>query len=104
MTLTLPLDLPEPETPPATPEPTSRARRRTARVRRAVAAGVHPLALVDPSVRMHPDADRDAAPGDGSGHLRCGTCAHRRPNFFGYPKCVLAWWPACTRYEMGRPS
>lgn len=117
MTLTLPLDLPEPTTPPAAPEPASRARRRTARVRRAVAAGVHPLALVDPSVRMHPGADRDAGPGDrAAGHLRCGTCAHRQPNSFAYPKCVLgpdshctatdvrAWWPACTRYEMGRAS
>jgi hypothetical protein len=117
MTLTLPLDVPEPDAPPEpTPAaaPLSKGRRRTARVAAAVAAGVHPLALIDPRVRMHPDADRAACPGDATGHLRCGSCAHRQPNWHGFPKCdlgpdsnavttdVRAWWPACTRYELGR--
>jgi hypothetical protein len=89
--------------------------RRRIRQAQAVAAGVHPLALVMSPVVMHPDADRTAKATDRRDlPLRCGTCWHRRPSWFGYPKCwfggdsrtshgdattVRAWWPACTDYR-----
>lgn len=108
----------------------SAAQRRTRRQRDAIRRGAHPLALVfgAGAVRMHPDADRDAAPGAGSRlPLRCGSCTWRRLIRAGhdkpYPKCmrtpddtepqplsdsprataseatdVRAWWPACTNY------
>lgn len=91
-------------------------RRRTLRQHDDVRRGVHPLARVEPTILMHPDADRDAVPGDGRTILRCGSCNWRRT--LGYPKCMnprgrkasptlthgpatdcRAWWPACTEYE-----
>lgn len=116
---------------PTPPDTRSPDRRRTDRQREAVENGVHPLALVDPQVRIHPDADRTANRGDGRNlPLRCGSCIHRINLGYhagSYPKCtaprgvgadeyeahsprlvthsaatdVRAWWPACTEYSPG---
>lgn len=83
-------------------DPRTRDRARTARQRRAVAQGLHPL-RGDPS---RPDLGT------------CGDCRHRvmrggaaKP----FPKCdrgpitngpgtdVRAWWPACSRHEPKEP-
>lgn len=92
-------------------------RRRTIRQADAITRGVHPLGLVFPRVRMHPDADRAVARSDARGlPLTCGTCVFRKLLHSGdraYPKCtrkpafqthsaatdIRAWWPACTAYE-----
>lgn len=116
-------------TPVAEPVRESAGQRRTRRQAEAVRRGAHPLSLVfgAGAVRMHPDADRDAAPGDGKTWLRCGSCTWRRMlrhYNHNYPKClrtpddtepsrlgdcervtaseasdVRAWWPACTNYK-----
>lgn len=93
--------------------------RRRVRQAQAVAAGVHPLALVlGAVVVMHADGNRDATaqqPGPGP---HCGGCAHRG-SYSGahagtFPKCsrfapgslsnsgatdCRAWWPACTQHQ-----
>lgn len=75
----------------------SAARRLTLRQADAVRHGGHPLALVRPTVRVHPDADpaRTASPDNTANRpLRCGTCRWRRQVSGGgnnYPKCV--WRP-----------
>lgn len=106
---------------PEPAEPISADRRRTIRQAEAIARGVHPLALVVPTIRMHPDTDRGARPGDGIKTLRCGSCKWRALWLWHnktYPKCTnlhgrptrpltthgaatdcRAWWPACTAYE-----
>lgn len=88
---------------PTAPERTegdkrTRDRARTARQRRDVSAGVHPL-LGGP---VYPDRGT------------CGTCVHRYVVTWhsrSYPKCELrgeshgaasdcrAWWPACTAHK-----
>lgn len=73
-------------------------RRRTVRQAEAVARGVHPLALVHPTVRMHPGADATRTATQANAHerpMRCGTCRFREQVSGGannYPKCV--WRPA----------
>jgi hypothetical protein len=117
---------PDPPPPPAVAEPddqmwyvgldgvtrqVSAGRRRTLRQRAAVAAGVHPLALLFPGIRVNSDPAR-----------RCGNCVHRqrfRHRNRAYPKCtvggitdgpggrmshgsatdVRAWWPGCEQHE-----
>jgi hypothetical protein len=97
------------------PESLSAGGRRRVRQAAAVAAGVHPLALVMAPISMHPDASRAATALDPPNlPLRCGTCWWRRDTAWGYPKCwhdgdarishgdattVRAWWPACTDYR-----
>lgn len=110
----------EPETlfdvePPPAPPPVERepaGRRRIRRQAALLARGRHPLAAMFGPLFLHPQAapaeDRRA---DG---LRCGSCALRQKNAWGYPKCVAgngvrashseasdvrAWWPACTDYQ-----
>lgn len=93
--------------------------RRRIRQAEAVAAGVHPLALVVTGIRMHPGADRDAKATDRPNlPLRCGSCWYRGENHYGYPKCgfsdtrrtcgdattVRAWWPACVDYSGSDPT
>lgn len=104
------------------PEHLSADRRRTLRQARAVAAGVHPLGLLFPSVRMHPDAARDATADDPKAlPFRCGSCCLRQlasHHNRSHPKCtkdwparashsaatdVRAWWPACADY-VGNPA
>ncbi len=76
-------------------EKLSADRRRTMRQAQAVAAGVHPLALVfGASIRMHPLADRTAAAGDGTGQpYRCGSCRFRSTvagqHEGRFPKCLF---------------
>jgi hypothetical protein len=87
-------------TPIPPPEKISPDRRRTARQRALIAAGIHPL-MGGPT---HPDRGT------------CGTCTHRIHISGGgrtWPKCDLhelthgpgsdcrAWWAACGRYEPG---
>jgi hypothetical protein len=87
-------------TPTPPPEKISADRRRTARQRALIAAGIHPLT----GGPTHPDQGT------------CGTCAHRIHVGGGgrtWPKCDLhgithgaatdcrGWWPACGRYEPG---
>jgi hypothetical protein len=87
-------------TPIPPPEKISPDRRRTARQRALIAAGIHPL-MGGPT---HPDQGT------------CGTCAHRihvGDTGRTWPKCDLhelthgagtdcrGWWPACGRYEPG---
>jgi hypothetical protein len=87
-------------TPTPPPEKISADRRRTARQRALIAAGIHPL-MGGPT---HPDQGT------------CGTCAHRihiEWHNRTWPKCDLhelthgagsdcrSWWPACGRYEPG---
>lgn len=85
------------------PEPPPRLspdRRRTARQRDAIAAGVHPLT----GLPLNPAAGT------------CGSCAHRYLRD-RYPKCdannggyetrgpatdVRAWWPACPLHQPRR--
>lgn len=114
---------------PARPEPLSVDARRTRRQADAVAAGAHPLALVRPGIRVHPDAQGSAATKANTDQrpLRCGTCIYRG-SIGGYPKCLWrpagdvpgsdgryrnapprvssgagtdcrSWWPACTDYR-----
>ncbi|MDG4832396.1 hypothetical protein O7627_24255 [Solwaraspora sp. WMMD1047] len=109
-----------PETGPLPADPVSAGRRLTQRQAEAVRLGAHPLARVDPSIRIHPDADPDrtaSADNAASRPLRCGTCRHRTTAT--YPKClwrpsspgpvprvthgpasdVRAWWPACRDWQ-----
>lgn len=94
---------------PTPPDPRSADQRRTDRQAAAVANGVHPLALVDPRVRMHEDADRTANRGDGrSLPLRCGSCIHRRPctdQYTGksWPKCFAPRGMSAEQYETTQP-
>lgn len=103
--------------------------RRTRRQAEAIAAGYHPLALVQRGLRLHPDASRD--PDDrGDETPRCGDCVFRvlgRWHGRVYGKCafglpdgapldaaprashsaatdVRAWWPACTDYQPEEPT
>lgn len=103
-------------------------RRRTVRQREAIRLGGHPLALVFPTIRLHPDAPRPLdGPGGHEPGPRCGGCLHRRlysgNGNRAFPKCfagtprqtgsvppapprvscsgatdVRAWWPACTDF------
>lgn len=105
----------------------SEGRRRTLRQAEAIARGGHPLGLVHPSVRVHPDANgRTAARGNAPERpLRCGTCQFRTPiggHSRDYHKCkwpnpdaylyselprvsasaatdIRSWWPACTDWQ-----
>jgi len=111
---------PEPAQPESKASAGTRLRLRQAQ---AIANGVHPLALVFGTMRMHPDANRHAKSTDYGRTLplRCGSCRWREPVNGGahaYPKCmygkmsgrpwprvshgpatdVRAWWPACTEY------
>lgn len=88
-------------------ERVSAGRRLTIRQADAVRRGVHPLALVRPTIRMHPDADPEhtATAENAAGRsLRCGTCRHRELISGGantYPKCV--WRSASDKpNEQGR--
>jgi hypothetical protein len=103
--------------------------RRVRRQAEAIALGGHPLALVRPKVRVHPDAGGLTATRANAADrpLRCGTCAFRA-HVGGYPKCLWrpgavdaaasregigapprysggpatdtrAWWPACTEHK-----
>lgn len=112
----------------AQPRPLSEQRRRTLRQERAMANGVHPLALAlrDPTIRVHPDAPRDR----GGAGPTCGSCWYRRQTATNgnrnWPKCtygaenwtdqtrgraprvthgagtdVRRWWPACDSYSPG---
>jgi len=103
-------DLPDVQQPP---QPLSPTQRRTRRQYAALQAGQHPLSVaLGTPLPLHPDAapaDDPKAPG-----LRCGTCAWRASNQYGYGKCwfgdgarathgagtdVRRWWPACRDYE-----
>lgn len=107
----------------------SQGRRRTLRQAEAIARGGHPLALVFPSIRVHPDADGRNATRDNAGErpLRCGTCRFRTPiggHARDYQKCkwpnpdaylyselprvsasaatdIRSWWPACIDHQLG---
>lgn len=115
----------------AAPAPAARLtadQRRVLRQAAAVAAGGHPLALVRPGVRVHPDAGgRTATKANAAVRtIRCGSCVFRLDS--GYPKClwrpgaanaedslkvrtappryskgpatdVRAWWPGCTEWR-----
>lgn len=80
-------------TAPARPEPLSAGAKLTRRQAQAVADGVHPLALIRPGIRVHPDAQAAAATklNADARPLRCGTCEFRVTGHRGYPKCV--WRP-----------
>jgi hypothetical protein len=51
--------------------------RRTWRQRQASSNGVHPLALVFPGIRVHPDAPHPDGPGGNEPGPRCGSCRFR---------------------------
>lgn len=85
----------------------SAGRRLTIRQADAVHRGVHPLALVRPTIRLHPDADPKhtaTAENADSRPLRCGTCRWRDQvsrSANTYPKCM--WRPASDQpNEQGR--
>ncbi|GAA3078016.1 hypothetical protein [Streptosporangium carneum] len=101
-------DVPRPEPPKESP-----GVRRTRRQAGLLAVGVHPLSVVLSSTLRLPEQaaphDDRRAPG-----RRCGNCAFRRTNAWGYPKCAFgdgvrashsaatecrAWWPGCTDHE-----
>jgi len=103
-------DVDQPTPPPARE---SDGVRRTKRQAALLAAGQHPLTLaLSRPLRLHPEAapyDDRQAPG-----RRCGNCAFRQNNGWGYPKCtfgdgarmshgaatdVRAFWPACPDHE-----
>lgn len=101
-------DAPKPE--PLKESPTVR---RTWRQAAMLAAGIHPLsAVLSLKLRLHAEA---APYGDHRAlGRRCGNCAFRQKNAWGYPKCVFgrgirashgaatdcrAWWPACPNHE-----
>ena len=79
------------------PEKMSPDRRRTARQRALIAAGLHPLMVyagyVHKSVRLHPEAPGDCAPDAPRGRpFTCGSCRFRVVvgwNSRSYPKCVV---------------
>lgn len=112
---------------PARPAPLSADARRTARQAATIAGGGHPLVLIRPGIRVHPDAQGPAATKANADArpLRCGTCVFR-DRVGGYPKCLWApgadgpvkpwegspvrfsrgagsdcrsWWPGCTDYR-----
>jgi len=100
-------------------DPVSAGRRLTLSQAEVVRCGVHHLARVDPTIRIHPDADPDrtaSAANAASRPLRCGTCRHRLPG--RYPQCVWqpgpgrlprvthgpasdvrGWWPGCRDWQ-----
>jgi hypothetical protein len=107
------------------PDKLSPDRARTARQRRAITAGRHPLEHVFPTYR-HP-ATRGVAyerDDDLARPYTCGSCRFRQVLGGGgrrsYPKCVEGdtaprathgaasdvrrWWPACIRYVAGDPG
>ncbi|UQS95164.1 hypothetical protein Pam4_21 [Pseudanabaena phage Pam4] len=105
--------------PPEEPEVLSPDRRRTARQRALVAAGVHPLTGGPIHALASRHRDPTAARTD---PFTCGSCVHRAVLSTGggsYPKCLVgdgarithgaatdvrAWWPACPAYSPGEPS
>ncbi|ROO82649.1 hypothetical protein EDD29_0130 [Actinocorallia herbida] len=110
-------DLDDPTSNNLTEPKLSAQRRMTLRKQAALERGQHPLSVLFGHLPLHKDAapanDRTAA------GLRCGSCAHRGPGFYGYPKCLIAngarisnsansecraWWPACHDYTPRRDA
>lgn len=67
--------------------------RRRRRQAAQIAAGLHPLSLLGPPIRLHPDASRTATKENAAARpTRCGTCQWRAYVGGGnraFPKCLL---------------